>query len=484
MSVQLLDARLETLAKDVEKVRTVVFRVTQRTEEINQIADSLHRSVDPLHRAKSAARHIISDTEGREDEIPGIWSCTEGENLGVLVETIIGSLKDVADLRNGAGAAVNKIAEEFVSLTEAQKTEITRGCNEADDEIKKLRNKLVNLTGAPDEARRLWADFDSLVEDHIQPLFTEYVDLVSGLAIRDIALDDQVCAMTDWLLQGMRLDGSVAVPASRATLGRFLLSVIKLGFPEWTIWGIPLVGHEVGLQVANNSRLQGLLEGETRYELTSRLRENLLADIFAAYTLGPCYAYAVMQLRLQPYRARQRDEDEPSDTDRAEVVLDVLERLNAPPVSGRPGKDPRYQAAVDQLKTFWTKEIGGPVPAGSPRSANLRAFVEKALETLADPEFRAFTTTRWMRAIRLLDLLDQGTEVAPAESAEILDLLTAAWQVRVEMKETGRERAERLAVIEDWVKTSAAYSRRQGVGAAADRFPAARTMAKWGAPKP
>ena len=474
---RLLDARLDTLEEDIGKIQDTVKRAMALTLEVRGVATSLLDGTGPLKRIDSIASHIRSHVESNElmdDPVSDICDCTDSESLKGLIGEIIKMMAIVTKSHKKASSGVNEIGKGFVSLGGAQGDElgnhITRRCGQVTAQIDTLRAKLK----IPGGQRDRWKEFDTMVEVLVRPLFTEYVDFVSGLAIRDNALDDRICPMTDELLEELyegHLGASLVVPASQAALGQVLQSVIKLGFPEWTIWGIPLVGHEVGLKVPlTDVRLAGLLGESKEYGMRPGLCANLLADIFATYTLGPCYAHAVIRLRLQPFRESPLDPDQPRDADRAMVILGVLGQLKGlghgtgpaglgpsggatgPGSGGDLGDDAQYRGAVDRLRMFWQSEAG--VPAGAQGPAGLEKFLGHAVETLA-PDFRAFSSRQWTNSMSLMDQFNENEKPEVVGSQPILDLLTAAWQLRVKMPETGEERAEKIKRIEWWVKECA-----------------------------
>lgn len=511
---RLLYARLDTLEEDIRKVRDTVSRAMTPTREVQDIATSLRAGAGPLKRVESVARHIRGHVESNEssgDPVSDICDCTDSESLKGLIDEINKMMDIVTGSHKHASSGIDELVKGFVSLGGAQQYElgnhITRRCGQVTTEIAALRGKLKIPGGHRDH----WKEFDGMVELLVRPLFTEYVDFVSGLAIRDNALDDRICSMTDELLEELyegHLGGSLVVPANQAALGQVLQSVIKLGFPEWTIWGIPLVGHEVGLKVPpTNVRLAKLLEEDEGYEMRPGQRASLLADIFATYTLGLCYAHAVMRLRLQPFRESSSDPEQPHDADRARVILAVLDRLKGPghgrrtegsgpgsgPTSPGPdgdlGDDARYRGAVGRLRTFWESEADEPSDADAQSPKGLEKFLDHALDALTAPEFRAFSPHRWTSSMALRDLCYKGVKPAVGPQA-ILDLLTAAWQLRVDMLETGAERIEKIKWIERWVKESADQSllaqsalRRQHRGLYDGAYPQ-QPVAKRGDPKP
>jgi hypothetical protein len=478
--LRLLHVRLDTLEEDIRKVRDTVNRTMTPTLEVQGIATLLLTGAGPLKRVESIAKHIrghVESNESSSDSVSDICDCTDSESLKGLIDEIIKMMDIVTDSHKNASSGVNEIVKGFVSLGGAQQYElgnhITRSCRQVTTAIAALRSKLK----IPGGYRDRWKEFDAMVELLVRPLFTEYVDFVSGLAIRDNALDDRICSMTDQLLEELyegHLGGSLVVPANRAALGQVLQSVIKLGFPEWTIWGIPLVGHEVGLKVPlTDVRLAELLEEDEGYKMRPGLRANLLADIFATYTLGLCYAHAVIRLRLQPFQESPPDPDQPHDADRARVILAALDRLKGPGYGRRPagsepgsgptspgpdgdlGDDARYRGAVDMLRTLWESEADEPADADAQSPKGLEKFLDHALDTLVARGFRAFSPHRWTSSMALLELCDKDVKPEAMGPQAILDLLTAAWQLRAIMPETGAERTEKIKRTERWVKECA-----------------------------
>ena len=229
---------------------------------------------------------------------------------------------------------------------------------------------------------------------------------------------------------------ALSVPARQAALGTIMKSVFKLGFPEWTIWGIPLVGHEVGLSIAENDKGVDSLVNSTSFGIYRNRQRSLFADIFATYTLGPAYACAAILLRFEPHHAAAPRGD-PSDIDRARLILDVLDRLDKDQVSS-------YRETVAKLRNLWQEAVdnlaqqGGGPPADGAGHADIDGFLAAALEIPSDsPGFKAFDSEHWLAAG---DWLADLNTAAPKrsfnwDSNDVIVLLTAAWRARLENPE-------------------------------------------------
>lgn len=156
------------------------------------------------------------------------------------------------------------------------------------------------------------------------------------------------------------------LPARQAALCKALDTVVLLGFPEWSIWDIPLVGHEIGLAYANDQNNRGLIEivqGFTSNGSSGRPEKHtrpaqesvheLLADAFGAYTLGLAYACAALLLRLNPVYGEQPDYGRPRDIDRAQVIMTTL-MVEAQKASMGGGT---FTDAVELLRETWQAAV-------------------------------------------------------------------------------------------------------------------------------
>ncbi|MEU5891495.1 hypothetical protein ABZ835_32305 [Streptomyces sp. NPDC047461] len=457
----LLRIRLDALARDLDKVETVVTTAANATAQIKAIArwldpDNRHGLDEPLTTlvVKSySLRGPLRIPEFRDqcDRCDPTLRTWLGEELPACVEKVYDI---VTQLRQEIGQIQEQVGVLDRSEDERLSSGITNGCSTLRGTIKTMSDELIAADGDPVVYQRLWDTFDNELSPDIQQLFTDYVDFVGGLAVRANTLDQRVCRLTDRLLKDLHLTlsvPSVVVPAQQTALGQVMQSVIKLGFPEWTIWGVPLVGHEVGLNVARTAiRGEGpaefkvLLSDDVSYGMSQARRAAVFADVFAAYVLGPGYARAVIQSRLEPHRA-PLGADDPPDAERAQVILGVLRHLGELKALR---SDSEYRSTLAGLQEFWDRETRSLalVRADDPE---VERFLEAALAALATAtKFTALVSVWWDKAKELHDYL-LTDQVRTPDWTLIMCLLTAAWEARArhpELTDDIERRAMELAM--------------------------------------
>jgi len=208
-----------------------------------------------------------------------------------------------------------------------------------------------------------WETFRALAGDRerLLSVFREYFDVAGGLSLRGNGMDEQFCAMADWLsehwIRVIGLPYRFSIPArDEARLMTHI--VIPMGFPEWTIWAVPLFAHEVGrIFVDNDETLQSFtLEqaralsadrvGRKRMDARQARIRTYLADAFATYVMGPAYACASLLLKLDPSGAGRDDQERGWDHIRARVILGTLDKI-------KPGVAPQMADIIAKLEKSW-----------------------------------------------------------------------------------------------------------------------------------
>lgn len=183
--------------------------------------------------------------------------------------------------------------------------------------------------------------------------------------------------------------------------------LIRLGFPEWSIWSLPLVAREFGHVFARKRE-------RVRTDIQQALARNVAtepqlcswaADVFATTVLGSAYPWAAILLRAEPSTA--------GDQARVAVMMHTMELLKAPAEFYQP------------LAGAWQAATGGQFGL----SEEQKAFV-KTVKSRISVEFR-----RWDEANALADRLEGGEE--PTQIASELaknglgNVLVAAWLARI-----------------------------------------------------
>jgi hypothetical protein len=217
-----------------------------------------------------------------------------------------------------------------------------------------------------------------------QQVFRACMELMGGLALRDKLLDERIYQFADEMIancaEAMLRYGWLTVPAQQEALSRTLARVIHLRFPEWTIWSLPLTAYEYGhvaldempdlsefvheearrlLELPPGTRLDDddpLLPRLARAEHQLRV---LMNDAFATYVVGPAYACAAILLRLDPVVASAQEHIHPADARRANVVLGMLDRMDAESDASP------YGPVIARLRGDWEQTVAAAGPAAS-----------------------------------------------------------------------------------------------------------------------
>jgi hypothetical protein len=261
--------------------------------------------------------------------------------------------------------------------------------------------------------------------------------------------------------------------------------IIRLRFPAWTIWNLPLVAHEVGhvahAVVLNQERDQddslqlltsfmasqrdsviendtdlselhkrgGEQQSESERLAHSRLRV-LLADAFATYTMGPAYACSAIMLRLNP--AVEAPRDMPSDIRRAHVILSMLHSMNG--ADGSLSKP--YDLVIKRLEDSWEKALDRSAPTSKLTASDAGHLSRLAEAFTRDVAPQIFTTAAryphtaprdgWTKAQEWGNnwwaQCEKGESFSVPEnpSGKLRDVLNAVWFCRLSITDNSKAR--------------------------------------------
>lgn len=482
---ELLVLRLKTLRADVEKVGTAVVLANGRNEQIIDVVRLIGNVgedgvLPPLRSLSSLVygfRELLGDNDEIAQDIKNAQISVPGSDLldqlmaaPEQLEVIRGRLREARD-------KLLRIHSSMVNLSDRSdrlNTSLSVGCDQLKASIAALEEDALAL-GAQNP-RPLWDRFEVMLVEQAQPLFREYVDFLGGLTVRDMGLDDRVCEMTEVLLRNFT--GVVIhffpIPAAQAALSSAMDSVVKLGFPEWTVWGVPLVAHEVGLALCNDRNAQGLQQvlakwsNETQVHTLDEVKE-LTGDAFAAYTMGPAYGCAALLLRLQPHHDEPPRDDQARDVDRARLILGVLRENTVDP-------DTDYSAAIRKLERIWRDAVttmAGPTRQAEaerelvgprPEQDWLDDFQRDVLDVLrANLAITPFSESQWPQVLQFKKSLLQGTASPLLESpGDLLEILNAGWAIRLD-RSAEPDRLS-VAVTALWEKRTRPRGSKSGIG--------------------
>ncbi|GAA1965025.1 hypothetical protein [Amycolatopsis minnesotensis] len=410
---ELLEMRLVALRQDLAKVQKVAGAAGRRSESLGRL-QGLIGTYDSkslfqrLSRAQGLFGMIMNSIRGDRE----LFDRIEEHGLAAEVEELETLLPDAFQALTMARKELDDNAHLLVKVDPDMTRSLVRRCRTESDLVKDLLEQLKDGTLGPAE---VWERYEKLLDNGCKELFADYVDFLGGLTLRDNALDDEVCAITDSLLR--EIPGNpklLALPARRPTLSSAFTELVKLGFPDWTIWNIPLVGAEIGKSYVERygigDRFAGLL-GENAEDAPV-----LFADAYAAYTIGPAYGCATTLLKFQP--------DHEAEHYRAAVILGVLEQL-AQTATG-------FGDVVDRAKEYWQEALVRLNDNADPDLAlgTVRPFVSAVCEELAEDDMvESFKPVRWDQVTEIRDELGSETVIGyrPPTGLSALVLLNAAW---------------------------------------------------------
>ena len=349
-----------------------------------------------------------------------------------------------------------QLLEEVQSLTQ-QLNKIGRDLQKKCDEAEQLRNELVQLFSQRRDvddfllksARQLEPNltvnnyFQN--QKRIDALFSEYVDLLRGVALRSAGFGDDDAQLSDLFLIADqlpslwgRVDGwswqSLAVPSRQDGSGSSEAMVLRVGFPEWTIWALPFVQHGFGHVFAKKRQFAAPGRADA-------ISAAALADALATVATGPAYACAALLLRLDPAEVTGPTEA----TVRSATILVTLRQIAAADPDGP------LSILTDRLCAEWRDAVStaaGDVGAfesamAAPLSADLADWARRELLGLdadGDPQEPLWlqhwgTIATWAGHLQEghhenIDLADAAIsdDDRPMALAYVLD---AAWLARV-----------------------------------------------------
>jgi hypothetical protein len=291
-------------------------------------------------------------------------------------------------------------------------------------------------------------------------VFFEYVDLLRGVALRSIGLHDDTGRISDVFLLADALPQlwgtfadwtwqSLAVPSRIEQNESTQASVLRIGFPEWTVWALPLLQHEFGHVVIEKHK--------AKLPVASPTEATILADALAGLVTGPAYACAELLMRLNPTEA----DDGGIETLRSATILAALER------SAELAQDAELKALAGQLGEEWGDALlsVGRNPAAVD-AAKASPDVQDVIDTAADflrmewtgeapkPPYWAekwASIKQWSQLLREdrgaemeVETVDRGNGDRPVALAF---LLNAAWLARLPAAGAGEPDAQQLNAI-------------------------------------
>jgi hypothetical protein len=224
--------------------------------------------------------------------------------------------------------------------------------------------------------------------------------------------------------------------------------IIRLAFPHFDVWSIPIVGHEFGHHVLEELRdATGALDEDDNevfpirdviedHQATIKRRwlRELFSDLFATYSLGPAYVMSLIFGQLDAVFPLNPSKTHPQSSWRAAFALDALRRLD----DGSAAKT--YEAVAKTIEDVWSEAVtasGNDAAVPDEEAAMLRQVLDDFWTALADNTPQRLEYASWTRARQLSqNILDQEGNGGPPygfvkSSDTVVDVLNAAWRARL-----------------------------------------------------
>jgi hypothetical protein len=213
------------------------------------------------------------------------------------------------------------------------------------------------------------------------------------------------------------------------------VQIIRLRFPSADVWDVPVIAHEFGHFAAYRltappqdgpARAQKVhefvrerLAGRPSFEhagLTYRANE-LFADVFATYALGPAFGLSALLLRFKVAEAyNDSDAKHPSYAARAVVVLETMERLSQ--------EDQALGRVYEWLSVRWQQLLRSALsPTDLIGIKDIAADLLDIVREIA----RNARYGGWLTAGDRLQAAFFAPDLAPNYAFTSRDLLNAAW---------------------------------------------------------
>jgi len=415
-SISVLRMRLSELADDVAKVQGVLEQLALRGSHL----DKLKRLVTPRLGGKT----ITVPLRGADAQARSLANAVETE--AKLAEILESEQIDVARLVEQIGEAQKRLQEMNKIITDMTVVNLNQWRNALSENLEICKNVLEGIEGLCQDIAdgaapaQVWTGLRELHDRNCRALFADYVDLLSGMVLRDTHLDDEICEITyDFLteLGSPRL----VLPSRRSELPTMFKDLVKIGFPEWTIWDVPMAAHHAGQWRADQMLPDHPDWSALLPDRTDDVRRCLFADVYATWRTGPAYVCAMLLLHLDPASASVPDRGAVADHERARVISGALTFAELPD---------EFTAFVKRIGADWSDAVEQNTAPGAARS-DTTALDEFAgrVRGMLENRYEPYGAGKWQQANQSLKSVLAGDD-EPQQRVELLDLLNAVWALR------------------------------------------------------
>jgi hypothetical protein len=442
----ILQARLDLLLTNLTRASGV-------PEMLDSQRHDLARLLELLSTERSSERGSLGEMPGLKRNLEKAHVDLKvladdpefGEAVGRLTHALT-SLDTLQKKLDEAATIVEHLHRRRVAAAEnlSRGTVVMELKRDAQDFIRRVEQLLKPNGQDAQLGAEIWRTYTDLLEQ-IGPRFDECVDLLQGVSAREHGLEDTSAALFEladtmvasWRLTDFNSD-SFTIPSRSEIEARGRITVLRVGFSEWSVWTLPLVAFEFGrLAVHRSHSIQNFLTARHADDVAGW--ETLMADGLATAAVGPAYACAAVILRLQPPRP-----DHPADHDRVRMILLTLAKLN-------PGG--AYDHVIDGLQTAWGVASAAAGPAALPGSrpeAELVAAVDFLFDQVGTNVLFVYPRDEFDRAGDMADRImkqirgEPAPALGPDDIGDVRNLMNLAWLCRLDHPSEHAAVAERV----------------------------------------
>jgi hypothetical protein len=299
----ILRIRTETLWASLDKIKKILDKAPDRRKALgtlgahfNTMTEALRSATSSLSQVKVALR--FKDTsQATSDHVDAI-----DKYLKQILDELNAGIADIVMMQKKCFRIQEMdlwtaVEESLVKRTEKPMEWLTELRTRLDDPATKLEEE--------------WPKFLLRARCVSETIFAEYIEFLEGLALRDTEFDMRISQLAEELISkysiGRSVPGMLAIPARQQAMAMTLARIIRVTFPDWSIWSLPSTAYEFWRVVAQRDlagSLRAALRQRTNAKDTVDPRfQECLGDAFATYMLGPAYAYSCVCLQLDPTSA-------------------------------------------------------------------------------------------------------------------------------------------------------------------------------------
>jgi hypothetical protein len=316
-------------------------------------------------------------------------------------------------------------------------------------ELKDLSERSIKKISSNDKLGDEWEELQNCCSN-CADLFREYLTYFGGAMLRSSPLDsNEICQVADALLyylnywSNLKWDRFTIMSAEGESFAE-MTEIIRVRFPEFNIWRLPLVAHEFGhyamptinydkhypfkdIILEANGKEEECIDPKKWVERKKKSRlQEIFADVFATYLIGPAYPSTLILLSFNP-----RDNlacvdgiTHPSHNKRVYCSLKMLEEMSRPQTE--------YSGITGYLRETWQRNLESV--GYSFLSKDLENNCGKLVENWNKELTWALAKVKyngWLQVEDLMEALNSNSSRGQIDDYTLPDVMNAAWRCRI-----------------------------------------------------